>query len=79
MDVRIVETLAMLEIGDGVLTVLFPVEHSARWEFGPWAPVMAWFKERPGLTRTLGAAQTVAAVAVVAGLSKTPGPAWTKS
>jgi hypothetical protein len=79
MDVRIVETLVMLEIGDGVLAALFPVEHSARWEFGPWAPAVAWFTERPGLTRAIGVAQTVAAVAVAASLSKTPGPAWKKS
>lgn len=78
MDVRVVESLVMLEIGDGVLTALFPVEHCARWEFGPWAPIMGWFKQRPGLTRAFGVAQIVGATAVAAGLSKTPGPAWTK-
>jgi hypothetical protein len=78
MDVRVVESLAMAEIGDGVLTALFPVEHCARWEFGPWAPLMGWFKKRPGLTRLIGVAQVAVAVAVAAGLSKTPGPAWEK-
>jgi hypothetical protein len=78
MDVRVVESVVMLEIGDAVLTTLFPVEHCARWEFGPWAPIMGWFKERPGLTRAIGVAQFAAAVAVSASLSKTPGAAWKK-
>jgi hypothetical protein len=39
---------------------------------------MGWFKERPGLTRLIGVAQVAVAVAVAAGLSKTPGPAWEK-
>ena len=78
MDVRVVETVVMLEIGDGVLTALFPVEHCARWEFGPWAPIMGWFKDRPGLTRVVGVAQVVGSIAVAAGLSKSPGPAWVK-
>jgi hypothetical protein len=39
---------------------------------------MGWFKERPGLTRLIGVAQVAVAVAVAAGLSKTPGPAWKK-
>ena len=43
MDVRVVESLVMAEIGDGVLTALYPVEHCARWEFGPWAPLLGWF------------------------------------
>ncbi|MCY1159547.1 MAG: hypothetical protein MOP51_2572 [Citricoccus sp.] len=76
MDVRIVESLVMLKVGDGVLTMLFPVEHLARWEFGPWAPMMAWFRQRPGLTRAIGAAQVVGSLAVAASLSKTPGRAW---
>ncbi|HKU04285.1 MAG TPA: hypothetical protein VJQ80_15870 [Arthrobacter sp.] len=78
MDVRVVESLVMAEIGDGVLTALYPVEHCARWEFGPWAPLMAWFKQRPGLTRILGVAQVAGALAVSATLSKTPGRAWKK-
>ncbi len=78
MDVRIVESLAMLAIGDGVLAALFPVEHCARWEAGPWAPMMGWFRQRPGLTRAVGVAQVVGAVAVAASLSKSPGPAWQK-
>ena len=78
MDVRIVETLVMLEIGDGVLTALFPVEHYARWEAGPFVPVIAWFRECPGLTRALGVAKVVGAVAFAASLPKSPGPAWTK-
>ncbi|MCM0618027.1 hypothetical protein MOD31_18545 [Paenarthrobacter sp. TYUT067] len=78
MDVRVVESLVMLQIGDGVLTALFPVEHCARWEFGPWAPLMGWFKKRPNLTRALGVAQVAGMVAVSASLSKVPGPAWKK-
>lgn len=78
MDVRIVESLAMLAIGDGVLTALFPEEHCARWEAGPWAPIMGWFRQRPGLTRAFGVAQVVGAIALAASLSKSPGPAWRK-
>jgi hypothetical protein len=78
MDVRIVETLLMLEIGDGVLTALFPVDHFARWEAPPFVPVIAWFRERPGLTRAVGVAKVVGAVAFAASLPKSPGPAWTK-
>ena len=78
MDVRIVETLVMLEIGDGVLTALFPVDHFARWEMEPFVPVIDWFRERPGLTRAVGVAKVVGAVAFAASLSKSPGPAWRK-
>jgi hypothetical protein len=79
MDARIVESLAMVAIGDGVLSALFPVEHTARWEAEPWAPFIAWFTERPGLVRVMGVAETVGAIAVAASLSKSPGPAGKKS
>ncbi|KAE8763801.1 hypothetical protein [Georgenia thermotolerans] len=75
MNGRIVESLAMVAIGDGVLSVLFPVEHTARWEMGPWAPMLEWFRDRPGLVRALGAAEVAGAVAVAAGLGKSSGSA----
>ena len=41
MKVVLAESVAMMAIGDGVLGVLFPVQHSTRWEFGPSRGVSA--------------------------------------
>ena len=79
MDVRIVESVAMFGIGDGLLTVLFPDEHCSRWATGPFQPIMGWCRQHPGPTRTLGAVQLVACTALAASLSKEPGPARLRS
>ena len=54
----------MMAIGDGVLGVLFPVQHSTRWEFGPepWRKRMRMWAEHPGLTRAVSALQIAAGI-----------------
>ena len=32
---RLKETFAILTVGDGIIEVIFPTEHSLLWEFGP--------------------------------------------
>ncbi|MGY3321095.1 hypothetical protein [Arthrobacter sp. TE12232] len=74
MRVVVAESVAMFAIGDGVLGVLFPVQHSTRWDLGPkpWGAYMRWFADHPGITRTLSAAQIAAGVACAARLPSTP-------
>ncbi|QIN79782.1 hypothetical protein GBA65_15990 [Rubrobacter marinus] len=57
---RMVETFAILTIGDGAIEVISPREHSRLWEAGPEAArkVARFFAENPGYMRALGAAQT---------------------
>jgi len=56
---RVKECLGIAMVGDGVVGVLTPERHCRLWQVGP--PVMrstiAWFAERPGLTRVLCAAE----------------------
>lgn len=61
---RLVESLAMMMIGDGVLAVLEPRRHVALWVSGPplWRALVEPFADRPGLTRCLGAAEVVLGV-----------------
>ncbi len=56
---RMVETFAILTIGDGAIEVISPREHSRLWEAGPEAArkVARFFAENPGYMRALGAAQ----------------------
>jgi len=53
------ETLAILTIGDGVLELISPREHSLLWEIGPEGIRKAarFFAENPGYTRLIGAAE----------------------
>ena len=55
---RIGEVGGLAAIGDGTMALLKPREHAALWRGGPqwWDRTVAYFEERPGLTRTLGAA-----------------------
>lgn len=55
---RIGEVAGLAAIGDGTMALLKPQEHAALWRGGPrwWDQTVAWFEDRPGLTRTLGAA-----------------------
>ena len=56
---RLLETLAILLVGDAVLELLRPREHSLLWEAGP-APARRatrFFADRPHLMRLLGSAQ----------------------
>jgi hypothetical protein len=56
---RLKETFVTLSVGDGIIEVIFPREHSLLWEFGPARvrKVARFFAENPNLMRLLGAAQ----------------------
>jgi hypothetical protein len=56
---RLKETFAILTVGDGIIEVIFPSEHSLLWEIGPSRVrrVARLCAENPNLMRLLGAAQ----------------------
>ena len=56
---RLVETFAVLTIGDGAIEMIAPSQHSLLWEVGPESArrVARFFAENPGYMRVLGAAQ----------------------
>jgi hypothetical protein len=56
---RAAETFAVLAIGDAVIELVSPRQHSLLWEVGPgWSRHIArFFAENPNLMRLLGAAQ----------------------
>ena len=56
---RIAELVAMLMIGEGVLTLIAPRRHSLLWEFGPegYRRVIEAFAEHPTLSRLVAAAE----------------------
>jgi hypothetical protein len=56
------EMLAILMIGDGVLSALRPRRHVSLWRRGPepWRQLVAFLEERPRLTVALGAASVLA-------------------
>jgi hypothetical protein len=56
---RLKETFAILTVGDGIIELIFPTEHSLLWEFGPARVrrVARFFAENPNLMRLLGASQ----------------------
>ena len=64
---RLKETFAILTIGDGIIEVIFPTEHSLLWEFGPASVRKGarFFAENPNLMRLLGAAQVAFGVWLV--------------
>jgi len=53
---RILETVAMAIIGDGLLCLVSPRRHLSLWMSGPrwWQRTWKSFVRFPGLTRTLG-------------------------
>jgi hypothetical protein len=58
---RMKETFAILTIGDGIIELVFPREHSLLWEFGPTKVrrVARFFADNPNLMRLLGALQVL--------------------
>ena len=56
---RLIETFAIVTIGDGAIELLATREHSRLWETGPEAArkVARFFAENPNYMRILGAAQ----------------------
>ena len=56
---RATETLAMVMIGDGILTFVNPRRHAKLWQAGPepWRKSMRYLVDNPDLTRWLGAGE----------------------
>jgi uncharacterized protein YjeT (DUF2065 family) len=56
---RLLETFAIVAIGDGAIEVISPREHSRLWETGPEGArrIARHFAENPNQMRLLGAAQ----------------------
>ncbi|MBA2692386.1 MAG: hypothetical protein H0U65_07825 [Rubrobacter sp.] len=54
---RFLETFAIVIIGDGVIEVLAPREHSLLWHVGPGKGVARFFAENPKYMRLLGLSQ----------------------
>lgn len=56
---RLLETFAIVSIGDGVIELVSPREHSLLWEVGPEGArkTARFFAENPNLMRLLGASQ----------------------
>ena len=56
---RLLETFAVVTIGDGIIALVSPREHSLLWEVGPEGArkTARFFAENPNLMRLLGAAQ----------------------
>jgi hypothetical protein len=56
---RIAELVAIMMIGEGVLTLIAPRRHSLLWEFGPegYRRAIEAFAEHPTLTRLVATAE----------------------
>ena len=58
---RLIESFAIITVGDGLIEFLAPREHSRLWVVGPESTrrIAGWFVEDPNRMRVLGAAQVV--------------------
>ncbi|MDQ4128299.1 MAG: hypothetical protein M3151_10200 [Actinomycetota bacterium] len=56
---RLLETFAIVTIGDGIIALVSPREHSLLWEVGPEVArkTARFFAGNPALMRLLGASQ----------------------
>ena len=56
---RLLETFAVVTIGDGIIELVSPREHSLLWEVGPEGArkTARFFAENPNVMRLLGASQ----------------------
>ncbi len=56
---RLLETFAIVTIGDGIIELVSPREHSLLWEVGPESArkTARFFAGNPNLMRLLGASQ----------------------
>jgi hypothetical protein len=61
---RLIETFAIVTLGDGLIEFLAPNEHSRLWVVGPESTrrIGRWFAEKPDRMRVLGAAQVLLGV-----------------
>ena len=58
---RLLETLSMLMIGDGLLAVAAPRRHSLLWASSSQVGrLMRWFAAHPRAVRAIGVAETAA-------------------
>ena len=59
LERRIKETFAIITIGDGVIELIAPKQHSILWEAGPESTrkVARFFADNPGYMRLLGVSQ----------------------
>jgi hypothetical protein len=65
--VRLGETAAVTLIGDGVVGLLQPVQHIARWESGPawWKRALGPLVGNPRDTRAFAVAEIAAGIALI--------------
>ena len=58
---RLVESFAIITLGDGLIEFLAPEEHARLWVVGPEGTrrIGLWFVEQPERMRVLGATQVV--------------------
>jgi hypothetical protein len=58
---RLLEIVAMMLVGDGLLSMVDPKRHCGLWDFGPKAcrEFIEEFETHPNLTRILGAVEAV--------------------
>lgn len=54
---RAAETFAVVTIGDGVIELVAPREHSLLWQVGPGRRLARFFAAYPNYMRLLGASQ----------------------
>jgi hypothetical protein len=61
---RLIETFAIITLGDGLIEFLAPEEHARLWVVGPQSTrkIGMWFVEKPERMRVLGAAQVALGV-----------------
>ena len=61
---RMLESTAMMMIGDGLLALVQPRRHMQVWESGPrlWRMMMRPFLASPALTRSIGALELAAGI-----------------
>jgi hypothetical protein len=61
---RLVETFAIITLGDGLIEFLAPKEHVRLWVVGPESTrkIGMWFVEKPDRMRVLGAVQVALGV-----------------
>ena len=64
MSRRLFELLAMLMVGDGVLSLINPKRHCLLWRTGPkvWRNLADEFAEHPQMTRGLGVAEVATGI-----------------
>lgn len=61
----VLELLAILLIGSGVVRLIAPREHVRRWACGPWRDLVLQFEDRPMLMRVTGVIRVLLGVCLV--------------